>query len=68
MIECRKESYKLGVEIELLRNIDMLIKSGRIVLDKSDIDNIIIYKLNQLTGDLENNYTGTDILSTQILL
>lgn len=56
MIECRKESYKLGIEIELLGNIDMLIKSGRIVLDKSDIDNIIIYKLNQLTEDLENNY------------
>lgn len=56
VIECRKESYKLGIEIELLGNIDMLIKSGRIVLDKSDIDNIIIYKLNQLTEDLENNY------------
>lgn len=49
-------SYILDLEIKLLRKLDMLIKSGKIVLDKDDINKIIKYKLDQLTDALSDNY------------
>ena len=49
-------SYILDLEIKLLRKLDMLIKSGKIVLDKDDINKIIKYKLDKLTDALSDNY------------
>lgn len=49
-------SYILDLKIKLLRKLDMLIKSGKIVLDKDDINKIIKYKLDQLTDALSDNY------------
>lgn len=52
----RKESYKIDMKINLLRAIDMKIKNGELFLDDTDIDKLVIHKLEEVEKLFENNY------------
>lgn len=51
-----KESYKVSVMINLLRNLDMKIKGKQLLLEDVDIDKMVIHKLKEVENIFEDNY------------
>lgn len=51
-----KESYKVDMKINLLKALDMKIKSGHLLFDAEDIDKIVINKLKQVENVFENYF------------
>ncbi len=49
-----KESHKVDMKINLLKDIDMLIKNKRLVITPADIDKMVIHKLRQAEEVFEN--------------
>lgn len=43
-----KESHKVNVKINLLREIDMRIRKGQLILDDEDIDKMVKFKLQEV--------------------
>lgn len=52
----RKESYRIDLKFNLLRQMAMLIKDGKIKMDLADVDRIIVHKLKQLDEVFEIKY------------
>ncbi len=57
----RKESYKIDLRLKLFKDVSMLIKDHKILLDDKDIDKLITFKLKQLEEAFEIHYD--DILN-----
>ena len=49
-----KESHKVNVKINLLREIDMRIRKGQLILDDEDIDKMVKFKLQEVEYIIEN--------------
>lgn len=54
----RRESYKLDLYIDFLKELDMEIRNNRVILTDTELDQLLIYRLRVINDFIENNYHG----------
>ena len=54
----RRESYKLDLYIDFLKELDMEIRNNKVILTDTELDQLLIYRLRVINDFIENNYYG----------